>query len=505
MTITTPGVSNYQICVRCVMDTSDTHIRFDSAGVCSYCHGFDRAVVHEGRLGEDPHGILPRKIAEIRAAGAGQDYDCIVGLSGGVDSTYLLHWVVTQGLRPLAVHVDTGWNTDLAQRNIEMVLRKLDLDLHTEVIDWQEMRSLQLAFLRSGVANQDVPQDHAIFASLFRVAQAHGIRYLINGFNRATESVLPRVWGYDNLDAVQIQAINRLFGDRPLRTYPLLSFMEATAITWGYPADLRLETLSPLNFIPYVKEEATAFLEREYAFRRYEGKHGESRFTVFFQNALLPRRHGYDKRRAHLASLVLSGQMARSEALRRLELPPAPDSEIHRQTQYVLKKLGLSEAEFQEIMARPARAFMDYPSAYDAKVVIGWLLWHSDMPCGAIDEEILKVDSALLGIEDEAALRATLRKDAPIHIYGAGVHGRTLLEMLRASGYDNVVGFLETERSGEEAGLPVQSLRQYVPLHRATHQILIASVGSRFAIARTLARAGISNFRYCHRLFVAEG
>ena len=351
----------YQICTRCVMDTSDPEITFDDRGQCNYCQRFDRELRQEWFPDEEGAKRLGALVADIKKECANQEYDCIVGLSGGSDSSYAALVARRQlGLRVLAVHVDAGWNSELAVANIENIVKRLDIDLHTHVVDWDEMRDLQLAFMRSGVANQDVPQDHAFFAALYAFAAKSGIRWVLSGGNIATESVLPPAWGYNAMDLRHLRSIHRAFGKRKLRTYPTCSFFQYYV---GYPYIHRMRVLRPLNFMPYVREDAQAMLERDLGYRYYGTKHGESRFTKFFQNYWLVERFGFDKRRAHVASLVLSGQMSREDALASLTVPAYRNaSELAEDKAFVAKKLGISAQEFEDILAAPLKTYRDYDS-----------------------------------------------------------------------------------------------------------------------------------------------
>ena len=350
----------YQICVRCVMDTTDPEITFDDRGVCSWCTRFDVEISPQWFPNAEGERRFSAIVEAIRQENKSKEYDCIVGLSGGIDSSYAAyvarrHW----NLRVLAVHVDAGWNSELAVKNIENIVKRLDIDLHTEVIDWEEMRDLQVAFLKSGVANQDVPQDHVFFAALYACAARKGIRYVLSGGNIATESVLPTSWGYNAMDLRHLKGIHRRFGSAPLRTYPTCSFFRYYVY---YPLICRMRVIRPLNFMPYDKDEALAILEKELAYRYYGTKHGESRFTKFFQNYWLPQRFGFDKRRAHLASLVLSGQTTRDEALRDLQQPLYGEAGLREDKAFIAKKLGLSGAELDGFTHMPVHDHSDYPS-----------------------------------------------------------------------------------------------------------------------------------------------
>lgn len=346
-----------QVCVRCVMDTSDPALSFDSNGVCSYCQYFATKLSVYWRPGPDGEARLKKLIAEMKAHGRGRPYDCVMGISGGVDSSYLAMRAKEWGLRVLAVHVDAGWNSELAVKNIEQVVKKLGFDLYTQVIDWEEMRDLHLAFLRASVPNQDIPQDHAFLAALYKLANQKGIRYVLNGGNYATESVLPRSWGYSASDASHIRDVHRRFGKRPLKSYPLLGFFE---FHYYYRKIKGLKIIEPLNLMPYSKAGAIQELERRLDWRYYGGKHYESRFTKFFQAYYLPVKFGFDKRKAHLSSLVISGEISRDEAARQLAEPLYSEPELQSDKEFILKKLGLSAEEFALIMALPRRAHSDY-------------------------------------------------------------------------------------------------------------------------------------------------
>lgn len=349
----------YQICSHCVMDTTDEEIEFNSQGVCNHCVDFETLQKPQILRGEEGRLAFEPFVAKMKAEGKGKPYDCIIGLSGGVDSSYVAHRVIELGLRPLAVHVDTGWNSELAVSNIEKIVAELKIDLYTKVIDWEEMRDLQVAFLRSGVANCDVPQDHAFVAVLFKLAAQKGIRWVISGHNLQTESILPESWGYTSIDSKHLRAIHRKFGSGKLRTFPTYSLFE---YTFWWPYVRKIKILKILNFEAYHKEDAKKFLMQRFDWRDYGGKHYESRFTKFFQSYYLPKKFGYDKRRAHLASLVVSGETTREHALAELEKPPFEPNEARQDLMYVAKKLGLPTEELESIIAKPKKTYRDYPS-----------------------------------------------------------------------------------------------------------------------------------------------
>ncbi|HUR58639.1 MAG TPA: N-acetyl sugar amidotransferase [Opitutaceae bacterium] len=363
-----PTPATARRCARCVMDTTDPEITFDAQGVCSHCRRFDAELRPKWRPTAEGARQLEARVAGIKAEGRGRDYDCIIGLSGGVDSSFLAMKVKDLGLRPLVVHVDGGWNSELAVGNIENLVKALGFDLFTLVIDWEEMRDLQVAFLRAGVPNQDVPQDHAIFAGLYRFATKEKIRWVLSGGNLATEGILPTAWGYDAMDVRQLRAIHRRFGRRPLATFPTVSFFN---LHFGYPLIRRMKVLRPLDLMPYSKAAAMAELSARYGWRYYGAKHHESVWTKFFQSYYLPARFGYDKRLAHLSSLIVTGQLTRDAALHELAEPAYPPDELRRDREFVLKKLGITEAEFELLMRQPPRTHRDYPSNEKANALAG--------------------------------------------------------------------------------------------------------------------------------------
>lgn len=348
-----------RVCTRCVMDTSDPEIVFDDQGVCNHCRQFDAVTRKEWFPNEEGARRWSAICEEIKAAGRASEYDCIIGLSGGVDSSYLALKVREQGLRPLVVHVDAGWNSELAVGNIEKVVRHCNYDLHTHVVDWEEMRDLQLAYLRSGVANQDVPQDHVFFASLYHFATRNRIRYILSGGNIATEGIFPKAWHGSAMDAINLRAIHRRFGERPLRHYRTISFFEHYIL---YPLVKKMRTVRPLNYMPYDKASAIRELEAAIGWRSYGRKHGESLFTKLFQNYYLPTKFGFDKRRPHLSSLVVSGQLTRDEALAQLREPLYDPAELELDISYFCKKLRITRAQFDEFMRAPSHHYTDFPT-----------------------------------------------------------------------------------------------------------------------------------------------
>ena len=347
----------YRQCSVSVLDTvDDPAMRFDELGRCHYYHEYVQAEREHVHTGEQAEEILARIVDRIRRDGRGRPYDCIMGLSGGVDSTYLAYVAKQLGLRPLAVHLDNGWNSELAVKNIENIVSRLGIDLHTHVIDWEEFRDLQLAYLKASVVDIEVLTDHAILAILMRVAGQRGIKHILSGTNVVTEQVLPRHWIYQKSDHVNILAIHRQFGTRPLRTYPLLDTKAKK-----YHAIVRgVRSHSLLNLVPYRKQDVKLVIQNELGWRDYGGKHYESIFTRFYQGYILPVKFGIDKRKAHLSNLIFSGQMTKAEALADLAVPIYAPEQLRDDTTFVLKKLELSPEEFSLLMAQPPRAHTDF-------------------------------------------------------------------------------------------------------------------------------------------------
>ncbi len=338
-----------EICTRCVMDTSDPAIIFDEEGVCSCCRRYDEQKALRGyRAGESEKELEPL-VAQIKADGKGKEFDCIIGISGGVDSAYLAYTAHKLGLRMLAVHVDTGWNSEIAVRNIERLCDKLSLQLHTIVVDWPTMKELQRAYLLSGLANLDVPQDHLLVAAVYRFARQYGVRYVLNGTNIATEGASsPFSRQISCMDFWHIRSVYRKWGrGKSLRKYDHLSLVQAR---WKFTA---IQQVNLLNYVPYAKKDAIETLSREFGWEYYGGKHFESRFTKWFQSVYLPRKFGYDKRRYHLSCLVNNGEMTREEALAELAQPPYPEEQMREDEEYILKKLDIPSDQWAKVMSEP--------------------------------------------------------------------------------------------------------------------------------------------------------
>ena len=338
-----------RVCSYCVLDESVVALSFDKNGRCNSCREAERMLQKDYHPNEKGKVLLENLVSKLKREGASQEYDCIIGLSGGIDSAYLAHLVVKEfGLRPLAIHVDGGWNSEKAVRNINLIINKLDIDLFTKVIEWQEMRDLQLAFLKSGVMNQDIPQDHAFFSTLYLAASKFGVKSFLSGVNLATESVdLPNGSGHPSIDGKHVKDIHKKFGSKVLSTFPIMSILKYTYLSQVLK---KPKIYKPLNWLSYDKNKAQQILEEEYGWIDYGTKHSESRFTKFYQELYLPRKINYDKRRLHLSSLIVAGQLSRSDAIDILKSPISSPREYQRDIKFVAKKLGITKEELEELI-----------------------------------------------------------------------------------------------------------------------------------------------------------
>jgi N-acetyl sugar amidotransferase len=351
-----------QICTHCVLDNSEPTITFDEKGICRYCNDYfeiSKQKKHQYTLDEKEEH-LKKYVDQIKRDGEGKEYDCIIGLSGGVDSSYVAFIAKQQGLRPLAVHLDNGWDAELAVKNIENICNKLDIDLYTHVINWEEFKDLQLSFLKASVANAEAPTDHAIFAVLYHLARKYKLKWIIDGVNHATEYVRSdgEGGGYAYSDLKQIKGIHKKFGKIPLKTYPSMSYYQKLY----YKHLLKINQFSILDYVDYNKESALKLLSEQLGWRSYGAKHHESLFTKWHQVVHLTQKFGYDKRKAHLSDLILSGQMRREDALLELAKSPLPMPEQLELEEYVQKKLGLSPIEYQEILNNKPKSYKEYPN-----------------------------------------------------------------------------------------------------------------------------------------------
>ncbi|MBN9379443.1 MAG: N-acetyl sugar amidotransferase [Chitinophagaceae bacterium] len=349
----------YRQCAITVMDNiADPDIKFDKDGICNYYHEYQVAAkegVFPGKQGEDKLAAL---VDKIRREGRGKPYDCLIGLSGGVDSTYVAYLVKQLGLRPLAVHLDNGWNSELAVKNVENIITRLGFDLYTLVVNWEEFKDIQLSYLRASVVDIEVVSDHAIFSTMYKLAREKNIGSIISGTNIVTEYIMPPGWLYQKMDFANLKDIHNRFGKVKLKTYPSFDFKKYVY----YSAVLRLTPVSILNYVPYNKKEVKEVIKRELGWRDYGGKHYESIFTKFYQAYILPEKFRIDKRKAHLSTLICSGQISREEALAELAQPLYNPVELRSDKEYVEKKLGLSEEEFGKIMDLPVKRHQEYKS-----------------------------------------------------------------------------------------------------------------------------------------------
>lgn len=338
------------------MDTTDPAISFDKDGICNHCTGARKFFSASTLLKPEE---IPPSAREALGSGSKSEYDCIIGLSGGVDSSYLLVKAVQWGLRPLVVHIDAGWNSEIAVGNIFRLVERLGLDLHTEVIDWDVLRRAQIAFLKSGLANLDIPQDHVFTASLLKVAIKEGVEVILTGSNMATESILPAQWGYDSLDGKHIHGVFRRFGEGDFQNYPLFSLYQ---FRYKLFKKYGIRFLNPLNEIEYSKKTALSSLATDFGWQDYGGKHYESVWTKYFQGHLLPYRFGYDKRKAHLSSRIASGELSREDALAELKRPLYDKQALRLDEDFIASKLEIDSEELRSLKEVPLRHYSDYPN-----------------------------------------------------------------------------------------------------------------------------------------------
>jgi len=342
------------------MDTSYTKIKFDSEGVCDYCDNYIKKIVPNWLTGKKGYEELMRTAEKIKKNGKGKDFECIIGLSGGLDSSYVTYVVKEiMGLRPLLFHVDAGWNTDQAVGNIEKLVDGLGLDLYTEVINWEEMKDLQVAFLRSQIPDQDLPQDAAFFSSLYKFARKHKIKTIITGSNYSTECCRePEEWGgYLGIDKMLFKDIHSRFGKRSLETFPLVDIFVSKIF---YQRIIGMKVVMPLNMVPFNKKDAEDELEQRFGWQRFQHKHHESRFTRFYEDYWLPRKFGFQKRRAHFSSMISTGQMTREQALKRISHPEMDEHFLQQEFEYVSNKMDLTVNELQEIFDDQNKTYHDY-------------------------------------------------------------------------------------------------------------------------------------------------
>jgi N-acetyl sugar amidotransferase len=346
----------YQQCSKCVMDTiGDNKIVFDNNGICNYCHFYSdycEPRILKNKAGKEK---VEELIKKIKLEGENKTYNCILGLSGGVDSSYLAYLSKQYDLKPLCIHFDNGWNSELAVKNIENIVKILNYDLHTYVINWEEFKDLQRAYIKAGVIDIEALTDHAIFASIYKIAIEKNIKYVLSGMNLATEGILPPHWTHRKSDYINIVDIHKKYGTVPLKTFPLMT--KKVKDKFGGKS---FESVDFLNWIPYNKNEAKEVLKSKLNWIDYGGKHYESVFTKFYQAYILPTKFNVDKRKAHLSTLINSNQISKKDALEELKKPLYDSDELQNDKQYVMKKLGFKEEEFDAIMASPQKAHDDF-------------------------------------------------------------------------------------------------------------------------------------------------
>jgi N-acetyl sugar amidotransferase len=349
----------YKLCNRCVMDTSAKEISFDSLGICNFCNELDFTIDSIQNKGNE-YFNLDELVAKIKTDGKGKMYDCIVGVSGGVDSSYTLFKVVKLGLRPLAVHLDNGWNSELAVSNINNLISNLNVDLYTHVIDWKENRDMQLSFFKANVIDIEMIMDNAQAALNFKIAKKYNLHYILSGSNTATEGILaPQDWTQYKFDVKNIKAIHKKFGSLKIKTHPLISTIDYLI----YKKIHKIDWVFFLDYLTYNKTEALNILKQELDYKPYPYKHYESVFTRFYQGYILPKKFNVDKRRMHLSSLIINGELSRVEALDLLKQEPYSDKSLLQQDMaYVIKKLGLTKEEFELYINTPGNKHSDFPS-----------------------------------------------------------------------------------------------------------------------------------------------
>jgi N-acetyl sugar amidotransferase len=344
-----------RVCTKTVMDNTDPDIVFDQNGVSNWWHDYHailKAQPSEQRRAE----TLEESLCKIKESGRGQTHNCILGLSGGVDSSYLAYLAKQWSLRPLVVHFDNGWDDELAISNIELIVKKLRFQLYTFVMNWPELRDLQRAYFKASVLDLDVPTDHMIFGALYKLASERRIKYVLSGNNFATEWLLPAAWYYPKFDLANLERIHQTFGEHPMKHLPKLGVWQRLY----YQRVNAIEDLKMLELVPYKKKEAMQLLKDEFGWRYYGGKHYESLFTRFYQGYILPTKYGIDKRKAHLSNLICNGEITRAEALEELAKPADDPGRQKADKRYVAKKLGWSEREFEDILARSPRAHEEF-------------------------------------------------------------------------------------------------------------------------------------------------
>ena len=349
-----------QICTNCVMDTTDSLIQFDEKGVCDHCNNFQKNIKPSWPLYNSTFEELKSQAIKIKKSRAkNSEYDCLIGISGGVDSSYMAYYAKeVLGLNPMMYHIDAGWNSDIAVSNINKVINKLGLDLYTEVINWEEMKDLQRSFFLAQVSHIDTPQDHAFMSGIYRFAKDNNFKYILNGGNISTECIRePLEWHYHASDLRQIKDIHKRFGTKKLKTFPLVSIFIYKIF---YRFFLNIKQIRPLDYIDFKKQNAIDFLKKEFDWQPYKEKHYESRFTKFYEGYWMLEKFGYDIRKAHYSSLILTNQITREEALEKLKKKPYSKEEIENEFRFIAEKLDFEVDELKELFRGKNKSFKDY-------------------------------------------------------------------------------------------------------------------------------------------------
>jgi len=359
-------------CKNCVLDTTASNITFNEEGICNYCEEYE---VLSQKTVLRPEEVKTKElnsiVNKIKAAGKNNEYDCILGISGGVDSTYLALLSKQLGLRPLIMHFDNGWNSEMAVKNIENIVNKLEFDLFTYVMDWEEFKDIQTAYFRASVLDIEVPTDQFIFAALHKIAYQKGIKYILSGHNIVTEAILPPNWCYSKLDLVNLKDIHKKHGKLKLKKLPKLGLYQRHF----YHHIHFIQSVALLNYIPYVKSDIKKRIKEELGWQDYGGKHYESIFTRFYQGYILPRKFNIDKRKAHLSNLIVAGQVTREEALEELKKPTYPIEQQEEDKQFFIKKLNISEQEFDSIMKESIKPHNSYNSEHETMYQFKYFLF----------------------------------------------------------------------------------------------------------------------------------
>ncbi|NOU48476.1 MAG: N-acetyl sugar amidotransferase [Bacteroidales bacterium] len=354
----------YKRCTSCVLDNTDSEISFDKDGVCNYCHKMDFVIARYEKRISNAEEHIKRIISEVKGSGKAK-YDCVIGVSGGVDSTYLAYLVKEQfGLTPLAIHLDNGWNSKLATKNIEQIIRKLGIDLYTHVIDWEEFKDLQRSYLLASVIDIEVLTDHAIMAILYEQAAKNGIKYILLGNNESTEGIMPKSWTFTKNDLKNLEDIHNKYGTKPIKTFPTLGFLKL----WQYEHFNGIKLLNPLNYMKYDKKEAMELIVNKLGWKPYGNKHYESIFTRFYQGYILPKKFNVDKRKPHFSALIKTDQMSREDALEQLKLDPSQEETIQNDYSYVIKKLDFTQEEFDKLISEKPISHFTFDTDIRSKI-----------------------------------------------------------------------------------------------------------------------------------------